>query len=200
MSQPDRGAPASALGSPLRRCGLGRGPRQNSGTPSWPRERSADLRRQRTLLVLIAAVVALLAGCESGPTAPAASPASPPAASHGSGTSAPAASRLLEPAAFAAKVAEPTRFTINVHVPFEGSIDGTDADIPFDRLDAEAARLPTDRSAPLAIYCRSGRMSAIAASNLAHLGYRDVVELRGGMQAWTQQGFSLIATPPAPTR
>ena len=60
---------------------------------------------------------------------------------------------------------------------------------------ADVARLPADRGTPVAIYCKSGRMSAIAATELDRLGYRDVVELRGGMDAWTQQGFLLRDTP-----
>jgi len=34
-------------------------------------------------------------------------------------------------------------------------------------------------------------MSAIASRTLAQLGYRHVVELRGGMQAWTRSGRKL---------
>lgn len=151
------------------------------------------------LMILTAVVAVLVAGCGLGSTAPhpAASPAGSAGVSPGTSATAPSASRLVDPAAFAAAVAEPTRFTINVHVPFEGSIDGTDAAIPFDRIAADVARLPPDRGAPLAIYCKSGRMSAIAAVELARLSYRDVVELRGGMQAWTLQGFALLTAPPA---
>lgn len=80
---------------------------------------------------------------------------------------------------------------MNVHVPFEGRLDGTDLDLPFDRILAEAARLPVDRRTPLAIYCRSGRMSALAVRDLARLGYGEVVELGGGMEAWAEQGLPL---------
>jgi rhodanese-related sulfurtransferase len=40
----------------------------------------------------------------------------------------------------------------------------------------------------------SGRMSAIAARTFARLGYRDLVELRGGMDAWSTTGHPLAAT------
>lgn len=103
-------------------------------------------------------------------------------------------SLLVEPAAFAGAIADRSRTTINVHVPFEGSIAGTDESIPFDQIAAEVNRLPADRDAPLAIYCKTGRMSAIAAVELDRLGYDDVVELRGGMDAWTTQGFPLDNT------
>jgi rhodanese-related sulfurtransferase len=81
--------------------------------------------------------------------------------------------------------------TINVHVPFEGAIEGTDLFVPFDKIEQRASRLPADRTTPLAIYCRTGNMSAAAAKTLATLGYTDVVELRGGMRAWKASGRSL---------
>lgn len=103
----------------------------------------------------------------------------------------PAASRLVGPSEFATAVAESARVTINVHVPYDGDIPGTDLSIPFDQIAQQAARLPTERSTPLAIYCRSGPMSAVAAAELNALGYTDVVELQGGMRAWQTSGRAL---------
>ena len=101
------------------------------------------------------------------------------------------ASRLLEPARFAAEIAKPRVVTVNVHVPDEGSIPGTDLAIPYDRIEARRAELPPG-STPLAIYCRSGRMSAIAARTLAALGYARISELAGGMEAWQESGRRLL--------
>ena len=83
--------------------------------------------------------------------------------------------------------------TINVHTPFEGRLPGTDLSIPFDRLGREAGRLPS-RETEVAIYCRTGRMSALARRTLADLGYRRVVELRGGMLAWQASGRPLLTS------
>lgn len=107
-------------------------------------------------------------------------------------TSTASAARLVDPGEFAAAVAEPERLTVNVHVPFEGDIPGTDLSIPFDQIAAQADRLPADRDTPLAIYCRSGPMSTVAAQALRDLGYTDVVELRGGMRAWQAEGRPII--------
>lgn len=131
---------------------------------------------------LAAAGLLVLAACASG---------GPPPAST-SQTHASSAARLVDPDEFSAVIAEPDRVTINVHVPFEGDITGTDLSIPFDQIAAQAGRLPADRSTGLAIYCRSGPMSAIAAETLRGLGYTDVVELRGGMRAWQTDGRPLI--------
>jgi len=104
--------------------------------------------------------------------------------------------RLVPPSDFEASIAEPGRLTINVHTPDEGSIAGTDLSIPFDEIGARKGELP-DSSTPLAVYCRSGRMSAIAVETLAELGFDDVVELQGGMIAWEEAGKPLL--PPGPT-
>jgi rhodanese-related sulfurtransferase len=101
--------------------------------------------------------------------------------------------RLVSPAEFAAAVAEPERVTINVHVPDEGSIAGTDLSLPFDMIEARAGELPADRSTPLAVYCRSGSMSATAVATLAGLGYTSVVELEGGMLAWEAEDRPILA-------
>lgn len=102
--------------------------------------------------------------------------------------------RLVDPGEFAAAIADPDRLTLNVHVPFEWDIPGTDMSIPFDQIAAQADRLPADRDTALAIYCRSGPMSTVAAETLRDLGYTDVVELRGGMRAWQADGRQLMGT------
>jgi len=102
---------------------------------------------------------------------------------------------LVEPTPFSALVEAPKTFVLNVHTPDEGSIPGTDAEIPFDQLERRTAELPGDRSTPLAVYCRSGNMSATARQTLADLGYTDVTELAGGMLAWEAEGLTLL--PPA---
>jgi len=81
---------------------------------------------------------------------------------------------------------------VNVHVPFEGDIPGTDMSIPFDLIAEQIHRLPADRATPLAIYCRSGPMSTTAAATLDGLGYHNIIELRGGMRAWQADGRPLI--------
>jgi len=81
---------------------------------------------------------------------------------------------------------------INVHVPYEGEIEETDQFFPFDRVEANLDRLPADKGARLVLYCRSGRMSAIAARALVKRGYADVWNLDGGMIAWQQAGYRLI--------
>lgn len=91
---------------------------------------------------------------------------------------------------FATRMAEPDAFVVNVHVPDEGSIAGTDAAIPYDRV-AGDTRLPDDTTTPIVLYCQTGRMSAEAATALMDAGYADVVHLDGGMDAWVAAGRSV---------
>ena len=97
-----------------------------------------------------------------------------------------AAHRLVDPVAFEAAVDDPDAVVINVHVPYEGEIEGTDLFLQYDRIDA--ASLPSDPATPLVVYCRSGSMSAEAVVTLAGLGYTNILELDGGMNAWRATG------------
>ena len=80
---------------------------------------------------------------------------------------------------------------VNVHVPYEGNLPGTDMSIPYDKIDQHLVELPP-KDAKIVLYCRSGRMSDIAARRLAELGYQHVYDVLGGMQVWEAGGRALV--------
>jgi len=58
-----------------------------------------------------------------------------------------------------------------------------------DFIDKTKSLLPIDKK--IAIYCRSGRRSANAASRLADIGYK-CVNLKGGIIAWKDAGKPVV--------
>jgi len=81
---------------------------------------------------------------------------------------------------------------VNVKTPYIGEIDGTDLYIPYDQLEARASELPASKATKILVYCRSGAESAVAAQTLLDLGYTNIWNLDGGMNAWTSSGRTLV--------
>ena len=87
-------------------------------------------------------------------------------------------------------------FFVNVHIPYQGEIALTDAFIPFDKTNSSLNKYPADKSSKIVLYCRSGRMSDIAARELVRQGYTNVFTLDGGMNDWEKQGLPLNHSTP----
>ena len=90
-------------------------------------------------------------------------------------------------------LAEVDPFVIDVHVPNEGRLAATDARIPYTEVADHVTELPPDPESVIVVYCMSGRMSEIAATQLASMGYHNVLNLAGGMIAWQAAGYELLS-------
>lgn len=81
-------------------------------------------------------------------------------------------------------------FLLDVHIPESEHLAGTDAYIPYTDIAARQSSLPANKDKMIVVYCRSGRMSQIAAQKLNMLGYKNVFNLKGGTDAFKERGFS----------
>lgn len=91
-------------------------------------------------------------------------------------------------------MSDATVTVINVDVPYEGELPGTDAFVAFDRI-VEDPATPADKDAPIPLYCRTGRMSMIAGEALIEAGYRNVADLDGGMVDCEATGRRIASDP-----
>lgn len=82
---------------------------------------------------------------------------------------------------------------VNVHIPFEGDIPGTDIRLPFNEIQQNLNLFPEDKSSKIVLYCRSDRMSSIAAEELVSLGYTNIWNLDDGFNAWILAGLPFSA-------
>ncbi|HSV85908.1 MAG TPA: rhodanese-like domain-containing protein [Levilinea sp.] len=79
---------------------------------------------------------------------------------------------------------------VNVHIPFEGDLPQTDLSIAYHEIEQHLDLLP-DKDAPIVLYCRSDRMSRIAAKTLVENSYTNVYNLEGGFMAWQAVGLPM---------
>jgi rhodanese-related sulfurtransferase len=100
----------------------------------------------------------------------------------------------LDPDEFATRMGDAGAQVINVHIPYEGELEHTDAFIPFHGIVGDA-QLPADKDSEVLLYCMSGRMSETAGNALSQAGYTNVSHLEGGMKAWEAAGKPLIHKP-----
>ncbi|VAX17752.1 hypothetical protein MNBD_NITROSPINAE02-524 [hydrothermal vent metagenome] len=80
-------------------------------------------------------------------------------------------------------------FLVDVHIPEQKHIIGTDQFIPFNNIAKNIGKFPKDKSAPIYIYCKSGPMGNAAAKALHENGYTNLYNLAGGLDAWIKAGY-----------
>lgn len=138
-------------------------------------------------LLVLAAGAVLLSACGGDTTSKPTMPASSAAA--------PSAYTDVSPSELAAMLENKDFVLINTHVPYEGEIEQTDLFLPYDQAAELIDQLPADKAAKIVVYCRSDRMSRIAADAWAAAGYTNLYNLAGGFEAWEQAGYPLLQTP-----
>lgn len=72
-----------------------------------------------------------------------------------------------------------------------GSIEGS-VNIPLRSLAKSLDKLPTDKAAPIVVYCAIGHRGGIGMMALQLLGYTNVKSLASGLTAWTAAGLAVV--------
>lgn len=100
----------------------------------------------------------------------------------------------LTPDEFARTITLPDVQLVDVRTPEEFASGHLADAINIDWRDSsfvhQAAEL-LDKSKTIAIYCKAGRRSHAAAGKLYSMGYKNIVELQGGIEAWQAAGKSV---------
>lgn len=140
---------------------------------------------RRTILITLTSIVFILTACSSSAPAQTSAEAGKPVKVTGGEYRDVSVSELQS------MMEEKDFVFVNVHIPFEGDLPNTDLSIPFDEISQNLGQLPAEKDAKIVLYCRSGRMSQIAAEELVRLGYTNVWNLDGGFIAWEEAGLQV---------
>ena len=127
----------------------------------------------KRVLIGVALVATLLAGC--------------------GGSTTEATFDLVAPPAAAEVIATETPVVLDIRTPEEFA-SGHLADavlIDFYEPDFATQLDVLDKDQTYVVYCRSGNRSASAIETMRELGFNDVVEVDGGIVAWVANGLAL---------
>lgn len=72
-----------------------------------------------------------------------------------------------------------------------GAIPGTDANIDFREMARRHKEIGAGLDDHIVVYCQSGKRSNVAQDTLMELGYKNVYNIRGSVNAWLQAGYPL---------
>ncbi|MCS6807982.1 MAG: rhodanese-like domain-containing protein [Bacteroidota bacterium] len=64
--------------------------------------------------------------------------------------------------------------------------------LPVQELEQNIAQLPSDKNCSILVYCRSGSRSRTASAILAAHGFSRVINMQGGIIAWSAARFPIV--------
>lgn len=73
----------------------------------------------------------------------------------------------------------------------EEHIEGT-LFIPLGELEGRMGELAQYKDSPIIMQCRSGKRSNVAGKQLIEAGFKNVLNLEGGILAWNKQGLATV--------
>lgn len=64
--------------------------------------------------------------------------------------------------------------------------------IPLAKLESRMGELAQFKNSPIIVQCRSGKRSNIAGAKLIKAGFKNILNLEGGILAWNKQGLATV--------
>ena len=128
--------------------------------------------RRLTYATIFALVASLITGCSSGAKAV----------------------TDLSVQEFASEISKPGVQILDVRTPAEfaeGHLANA-INIDFEANDFAQQIKKLDKNSTYAVYCRSGRRSALAADQMSKVGFKNLFNMSGGILDWSAAGFALI--------
>ena len=100
----------------------------------------------------------------------------------------------VDPTGFEARIGEKGVQLLDVRTAgeFQGGHLAEARNFDWTNGDLKAAVPKLDKTKPVLLYCASGRRSAAAREYLLEQGFTDVVDLAGGIGAWTNAGKPVV--------
>jgi rhodanese-related sulfurtransferase len=100
----------------------------------------------------------------------------------------------IDPSGFEARIGEKGAQLLDVRTAgeFQGGHLAEASNFDWTNGDLKAAVTKLDKTKPVLLYCASGRRSAAAREYLLEQGFTDVVDLAGGIGAWTNAGKPVV--------
>lgn len=86
-------------------------------------------------------------------------------------------------------------FLVDVHIPEQKHLEGTDLVTPYNTIKENLNKFPKDKNAEIIVYCRSGNMSVEASNALLDAGYTHVYNLEGGINAYNESHYGIYISP-----
>lgn len=87
-------------------------------------------------------------------------------------------------------------FIVDVRTPEEynqGHIKGS-TNVPLDEIFTKIQSTIKDKNAEVFVYCRSGVRSHEAVVQMSKMGYKNAVNIRGGILSWLANGYRISSS------
>jgi len=101
----------------------------------------------------------------------------------------------ISPQEFDKILATRNTFLVDVHIPEQKHLEGTDLVISYNKIKENLDKFPKNKNTEIIVYCKSGKMSVEASIALLKAGYTQVYNLAGGLNAYYESHYGVYIDP-----